>query len=277
MESLRFFLKYARYRYIAYRIFLRIKMGKKERDDFLRESALSEMDFLPERIYCINGIKAIPRKGSDDFYMFYVPREKGLLPHLIMHRDETFVDVGANVGYYSLKIAKEYSRIGVTIIAIEAHPGNYKALCKNIGLNDFKCIATINKAVSDHKGIAKMYERVDPANRIRSEFYSLSNGFIHELNIVRPDGDSLEIECDTLDNILGEKRVDVMKIDIEGAEVSALEGATHILKKLRKIIVEVHGTNFNKVLQLLDDTHNFKCETIEGNMMNFIVGSKLSS
>ena len=97
MESLRFFLKYARYRYIAYRIFLRIKMGKKERDDFLRESALSEMDFLPERIYSINRIKAIPRKGSDDFYMFYVQREKGLLPHLIMDRGETFVDVGANV------------------------------------------------------------------------------------------------------------------------------------------------------------------------------------
>jgi hypothetical protein len=68
-----------------------------------------------------------------------------------------------------------------------------------------------------------------------------------------------------------------MKIDIEGAEVSALEGATHILKEVRKIIVEVHGTNFNKVMQLLNDTHNFKCETIEGDMMNFIVGSKLSS
>jgi FkbM family methyltransferase len=276
MESLSFFLRYARYRYIAYRIILRLKMGKMKRDNFLRKSGLSEIDFLPERVYPIRGIRAIPRKGSDDFYMFYIPREKGLLSHLLMHPDETFVDVGANVGYYTLKIAKEYSREGVNIIAIEAHPGNYKALCKNIVLNNFKCITTINKAVSDQKGIVTMYERVDTANRIRSEFFSLSNGFIHELNIVRPGEHSLQIECDTLDNILGGQSVDVMKIDIEGAEVSALEGATRILKKLRKIIVEVHGTNYNKVMQILDDTRHFRCETIQGDMMNFIIGTRLS-
>jgi len=277
MESLRFFLKYARYRYIAYRIFLRLRMGKRKREHFLRRRGLSEIDFLPERVYSINNINALPRKGSDDFYMFYIPREKELLPHLIMRSGETFVDVGANVGYYSLKIAKEYSTKGVTILAIEAHPGNYKALCKNIELNNFKCITTVNKAVSDHKGIVTMYERIDTRNRVRSEFYSLSNGYIHESNTVRPDAGSLEIECDTLDNILGEQRIDVMKIDIEGAEVSALKGATHILKKLRKIIVEVHGANFDKVMQILNDTNNFRCETIETNLMNYIVGSKLTN
>ena len=76
MDSIPIFLKYARYRYIAYRIFLRIRTGKKKRDDFLRGSGLSEIDFLPERPYSINGINAFPRKGTDDFYMFYIPREK---------------------------------------------------------------------------------------------------------------------------------------------------------------------------------------------------------
>jgi len=275
MDSLPIFLKYARYRYIAYRIFLRIRMGKKKRDGFLRGSGLSEIDFLPERPYSINSINALPRKGTDDFYMFYIPREKAIELHLVMHEGETFVDVGANVGYYSLRIAKEYLSKGVTIIAIEAHPGNYKALTKNVELNDFKCITAINKAVSDHRGIVTLYERVDPKNRIRSEFYSLSNSFIHESNFVRPEGGSLEIECDTLDNILGEQRVDVLKIDIEGAEVSALEGATRILKRLRKIIVEVHGSNFDKVMQILNDTHDLRCETIDTPIMNYIVGTKL--
>jgi FkbM family methyltransferase len=274
MDSLPIFLKYARYRYIAYRIFLRVKMGKKKRDGFLRGRGLSEIDFLPERPYSINSINALPRKGTDDFYMFYIPRERELLLHLVMHKGEIFVDVGANVGYYSLKIAKEYSSEGVTIIAIEAHPGNYNALSKNIELNNFRCITAINKAVSDHKGIVTLYERVDPRNRIRSEFYSLSNSFIHESNFVRPEGGSLEIECDTLDNILGEHRVDVMKIDIEGAEVSALEGATRILKKLRKIIVEVHGSNFDKVMQILNDKYSFRCETIETPVMNYVIGSR---
>lgn len=274
MDITPIFLRYARYRYVAYRIFLRLRMGKKKRDELLKASGLTEIDFLPERPYCINGISALPRKGTDDFYMFYIPRERELLPHLIMEKGETFVDVGANVGYYSLKIAKDYSSKGVTIIAIEAHPGNYEALSKNIGLNDFKCITAIKKAVSDHKGIVTLYDRVDTRNRIRSEMYSLSNSFFHESNVARLGRGSLRIECDTLDSILGDQRIDVMKIDIEGAEVSALQGATHILKKLRKIIVEVHGTNFDKVMQILDETHNFECETIETRLMKYIIGSK---
>lgn len=220
------------------------------------------------------GSMPFPEKGQMTFICSIYHGKRSLLPHLIMHKGETFVDVGANVGYYSLKIAKEYSSKGVTIIAIEAHPGNYKALGKNIELNDFKCIVAINKAVSDHKGIVTLYDRVDTKNRIRSEMYSLSNAFLHESNVALPEGGSLEIESDTLDNILREQRVDVLKVDIEGAEVSALEGATHTLKKLRKIIVEVHGANFAKVMQILDDTHNFRCETIETRLMKYIVGSK---
>jgi FkbM family methyltransferase len=277
MDIIPIFLKYARYRYLAYRIFLRLRMGKKKRDELLKASGLSEIDFLPERSYCIKGINAIPRRGTDDFFMFYIPRERELLSHLQMHNGETFVDVGANVGYYSLKIAKDYSSMGVTVIAIEAHPGNYKALSKNIELNDFKCITAIEKAASDHKGTVTLYDRVDTRNRIRSEMYSLSNSYFHDSNVVRLGRGSLKIECDTLDNILREQRTDVMKIDIEGAEIFALEGATYVLKKLRKIIVEVHGANHDKVMHILDETHNFRCETIETPLMKFIIGTKFST
>ncbi len=275
MDTLSAFLKYARYRYLVHRVLLRIRMGKKKRDEYLAKSGLSEIDFLPERPYSFNGLRALPRRGSDDFYMFYIPRETDLLPHLIMQKGETFVDVGANVGYYSLKLAKDYSNDGVRIIAIEAHPENFKALNRNIELNSFTQIMTINKAVSNHKGKAILYDRVDTKNRIRSEFYSLSTGYIHDLNFVPSDGGSLQVECDTLDNILEEKKVDVMKIDIEGGEVSALEGAGEILRRLRKLIVEVHGHNLEKVLQVLDDTPNLTYEIIDTPLMKYVVGAPM--
>jgi FkbM family methyltransferase len=273
MDSLSFFLKYARYRYLAYRVLLRIRVGKKNRDEHLNRTGLSEIDFLPERPYSFNGLLALPRKGSDDFYMFFVPREKELLPHLRMRKGETFVDVGANVGYYSLKLAQDHANDGVRIIAIEAHPENFKALNKNIELNNFVCITTINKAVSNHKGTATLYDRVDTRNRIRSEFYSLSTDYIHDLNFVPMDGGTVQVGCDTLDNILEEKRVDVMKIDIEGGEVSALEGAGKTLSRLRKLIVEVHGHNLEKVLRILRDTDNLKYEIIETQLMKYVIGS----
>jgi FkbM family methyltransferase len=272
MNSLPLFLKYARYRYIAYRLFLRIKMGKERRDEYLLNKGVSLIDFLPERSYSINGIKAIPRKGTRDFYMLFIPREENVKPHLIMYENETFVDVGANVGSYSLKIANDYKNKGVKVIAIEAHPGNYKALCRNIEINGFKNVKAINNAVSDRKDNVIMYERSLDGNRVGTDLYSVHNTFLAEHNFILPN--SLEVESDTLDNILANHKVNVMKIDIEGAEVLALKGATNTLKQLRKIIVEIHGDNFDKVKQILE-AHNFKLQILRTmGHPSHIVGTK---
>jgi FkbM family methyltransferase len=272
MNSLSLFLRYARYRYIGYRLLLRVKIGKKKRDEYLRNIGISIISFLPERPYSINGIKAIPRKGTQDFYMLYIPREEDVKPHLIMYENETFVDVGANVGSYSLKIANDYKNKGVSVVAIEAHPKNYKALCRNIELNGFKHIKAINKAASDHRGVITMYERSHDGNHVGTDLYSVYNTFLAEHNFILSN--SLEVECDTLDNMLASHRINVMKIDIEGAELLALKGAKNTLKQLRKIIVEVHGDNFDKVKQILE-TYNFKLEIISvSGHMTYITGSK---
>jgi hypothetical protein len=93
-------------------------------------------------------------------------------------------------------------------------------------------------------------------------------------NFVQPDGKSLELECDILDNILARYKPDAMKIDIEDAEVLALKRATNTLKQLRKIIVEIHGDNFDKVKKILE-AHNFKLEIISASgHMTYITGSK---
>ena len=62
-----------------------------------------------------------------------------------------------------------------------------------------------------------------------------------------------------LGQYLADHTVDVMKIDIEGAEVLALKGATNTLKHLRKIIVEIHGDNFENVNKILERS-NFDLE-----------------
>ena len=155
MNSLTFFLKYARYRYIAHRLYLRMKMGKKKRDEYLQKVGTSITDFLPERPYSINGVKTIPRKGTQDFYMLYLAREEEVKPHLTMYEGETFVDVGANVGSYSLNIANDYKDSKIKVIAIEAHPEHYQALRRNVEINKFNpIIITVNKAASDNKGLA---------------------------------------------------------------------------------------------------------------------------
>lgn len=272
MNTLFIYLKYARYRYILFRLSLRIKMGKKKRDDYLKNSGISIIDFLPERPYVKQGIKVIPRKGSRDFYMFFLPREKDVQSQLVMNQNETFVDVGANIGSYSLRIANDYKDKGVKVIAIEAHPDNSKALDRNVKCNGFTNVKIINKAVSDHKGIVSLYERSHDGSRAGSDIYSLFNTYLHPSNTVLPRGKTLQIECDTLDSILANYRVDVMKIDIEGAEVQALKGATNTLKHLRKIIVEIHGDNFQKVNEVLK-TSNFNLD-VSKEAMQHVIGSR---
>ena len=114
-------------------------MGKRNRDEYLKKMRLSPIDFLSERPYAMkSGVKAIPRKRTKDFYMLFVAREQDIGSHLAMKENETFVDVGANVGSYTLSAAKEYKDKGVKIIAVEAHPDNYRALCRNIQINNFR-------------------------------------------------------------------------------------------------------------------------------------------
>jgi hypothetical protein len=56
----------------------------------------------------------------------------------------------------------------------------------------------------------------------------------------------------------------------------ALRGATNALKRLRKVIVEVHGNNLDKIKNILDDTHRFRVDILETPIMNYVIGSKLA-
>jgi FkbM family methyltransferase len=279
MNSIAFFLKYARYRYMIYRILLRMRMGKVKRDESLQRTGISTLDFLPERPYVMQcGAKAIPRRGTSDFDMLFLSREQKVNAELSMKENEIFVDVGANVGAYTLMVANNYIDKEVTVIAIEAHPDNFKALCRSIQCNKNiqDIIKPINKVVSDHKGKANIYERSHDGTHVDSKLYSVfDDTFIdlnHKSNIIHPDGRSVQIECDTIDNILSDRHGDVMKMDIEGAEVLALRGATNTLKSLRKIIIEIHGNNLEAVKHLLQ-SNGFDIE-ITHEDMTYVIGSK---
>ena len=252
-------------------------MGKDKRGEFLAQNRVSEFDFLPQRTYITqDGIKAIPRPKTRDFQMLFISREQEVKRHLAMEENETFLDVGANVGAYSLMIANEYKDKGVKVIAIEAHPENFKALCRNIECNKFEnIILAINKVISDYKGSIDLYDRSHDGTRVDSEMYSIcSDQRIDAYNILHPGGKSLQVECDTLDNILDTEKVDVIKMDVEGAEVLVLKAVTKTLGRIRKIVVEIHGDNSENVERLLR-SYGFNLEIIsEKGHMSYIAGCK---
>jgi FkbM family methyltransferase len=133
---------------------------------------------------------------------------------------DVFVDVGAHVGYYSLLAAKLVGESG-KVVAVEPNPPTIVRLEKDIALNPFKNILVQKVACTDKETTLKFYQ----ASLENSGNSSMSQGNAK-------DGKEITVRGVPLDKIvedLGIKRVDMVKIDVEGGEMSVLGGMTNII------------------------------------------------
>ena len=141
----------------------------------------------------------------------------------------TFVDVGACYGVYTLVAAKLVGAIG-RVIAFEPATRSYAVLQENIKLNGLANVRPYRVALSDRIGAASLHHHPDSSRN--------SLGMRHGI-LSAPE----EVETNTLDSIFGSDlpgRVDVMKLDVEGAEQLVFQGAREILlTALPAIIFEV--------------------------------------
>jgi FkbM family methyltransferase len=140
-----------------------------------------------------------------------------------VNKDSVVVDVGANIGYYTLLLAKVCKKV----YAFEPDKICFEILLKNIKENKLTNVVAKNLAVSDQIGKVKFI--VDKDNFGNSRL---------------GDGDKT-ILCDSLDNILkNEKQIDLIKIDVQGHEPQVIAGAEKIIIKYSPILfLEFNGNN----------------------------------
>lgn len=165
-------------------------------------------------------------------------------------KGDIVLDLGANIGYYSLLLAKLVGEDG-KVYSFEPEPSNFALLKKNIKINNYKNIIPINKAVSNKDGKIKLYlNEKDFGMHSTSDFYK--------------DSKSIEVESISLDSFFKDKdkKVDFIKIDIEGAEGKAIKGMQGILKENGniKILSEFNflwskkcGMNLKECFNILKD------------------------
>ena len=130
-----------------------------------------------------------------------------------------FVDVGANVGYYTL-LGSNLVGDGGHVFAVEAHPRMMELLHRNVIVNGRYNVSTWHRAAWSRSETLKFHiRRHFIAN---SSAGSLSD---HGKELLDDDEDIVEVQAVTLDEILaGSPRVDLIKIDVEGAEVQVVTG-----------------------------------------------------
>jgi FkbM family methyltransferase len=141
---------------------------------------------------------------------------------------DVFIDVGANVGLYALKGARLVGPTG-RVLALEPGAEAYDHLVANLGLNAFDWATPIKVAASDVSGEAVLHHV--PLGRDPQAFSLIANARAFEGEVVETlTLDSLVARC-------GLDRVDLIKIDVEGAEPLVIAGAGNMLARLRPAVI----------------------------------------
>jgi FkbM family methyltransferase len=267
--------------YLGVRILLRIVLGKKRRDRLYSERQVHFNDYFSLSFYLFRFLyKAITFFGLGNpvlmkidvpkyNYKFYcrinkedhTTRENEIIERFRTKERDIVVDVGAHMGRYTIISSKRVGPNG-KVIAIEAHPGNFEMLNRNIKLNKLTNVIPLNYAVYSKQTKIKLYLPDEESG------FTIYNTIM--VNRAKPEGKFIEVNANTLDNLLllqqqnGISHADVnwIKIDVEGAELEVLKGATNILSKSKDIalLIEVHGQdNYKPVVELLN-AYNFKIE-----------------
>jgi FkbM family methyltransferase len=145
----------------------------------------------------------------------------------MLRTDFNIIDAGANIGYLSLYFAKRCQK-GL-IYSFEPDSENFQDLSRNIQLNSFKNIRLYNKALGDKPTMARLYKiyASNPgANRILPD-------------ALKKDLPSEVVEVTTLDGLDEQgcfKKIDLIKIDVEGFEGFVLRGGQRLITRWKPIL-----------------------------------------
>jgi FkbM family methyltransferase len=169
----------------------------------------------------------------------------------------TFIDIGANIGFFSVPVAHRRRETQGRVYAFEPIPANYSELLKNIRLNGLEGkIIPSNLAISNFNGRLRMQIFASDC-RQTANAVPLTNWAGYPTNI------NCEVDAVRFDDwIKGTDidRIDVMKIDVEGHEVHVFEGMMETLSKYRPVIYsecnafffKQQGLSARRVVELLD-------------------------
>jgi FkbM family methyltransferase len=237
--------------------FLRIKIGKESLGHRIRQLVLaliSEKDIVIRTNF---GAELLIPKGYKGVYEYiegYEPEVTALISRLLKP-GMTMVDVGAHLGYYTL-LAKFNN---VNVFAFEPDPYYFSLLLKNLERNRIiKGVYAYQMAVADKLAMAT--------------FFADNSG--GRGNLYAPVGERIitvpTITLDAFFEKLGWPQVDLIKIDVEGAEVAVLNGMRELSKqnKSLRLIIEfalnrpsgVQADEFFNALEKLGFTRLFAIE-----------------
>jgi FkbM family methyltransferase len=135
----------------------------------------------------------------------------------------SFWDIGAHAGFFTMLASRAVGASGA-VHAFEPQPENRNRLVGTIGRNGVKNVYVHGFALSDRCGEAVLHgHQASPAWSLVSQ---------------RSEKDSVRVQCRTLDEVAHlARKPHVIKIDVEGAELSVLRGGCRLLRRSRPLVI----------------------------------------
>jgi FkbM family methyltransferase len=176
--------------------------------------------------------------------------EKGYVLDMLncLKTNDVFYDIGSSVGLISINAAKKL--VNGMVISFEPDPENQKCLKENYKINKLHNYSLMPIAVGEQLDRLKLYT-------------SGSNGFSPSLKKVNGIDDFIEVDVNSIDNLIFNKEIPhptVVKIDIEGAEYIALKGMKNLLASLEKpriLFIELHPEFLSSFNTNVEDILNY--------------------
>jgi len=196
------------------------------------------------------GFYVYARGKTDDLYNAVPKREKDVHDVIInlLRNGDVFVDVGANIGYYTILASKIVGDRG-KVISIEPIPNTFKILKYNVfKVNALKNVKLIENAAWFEKDTIK---------------FSLPTGYYGIASAVQNYKDEeVKVDAVTSDDLLRPfDSVRLMKIDAEGSEYEVLLGASKTLDRTDYVVLEI-SRRTKECLKILK-SKGFKCEKLK--------------
>lgn len=165
---------------------------------------------------------------------------------------DVFIDVGAHVGYFTLLASRRVGPTG-TVLSIEPNPFALKQLERNVERNHLQNVLVAHTACGEAQSVVRLHLHSESNSSMASLYSKDSSGSV-----------AVEVPCTTLDQLCqerGVRRVNLVKIDVEGAELFVLRGMKRVMREMRpSIVLELHpklledvGTPFDTVVALLKE------------------------
>lgn len=172
---------------------------------------------------------------------------------------QTVYDVGANIGFFTILCSRLVGPQG-RVYAFEPIPQNLATLRHNVALNGMENVTVVEQALSSATGTAEMF--VSPW----SAFHSLNVEGATKQDNHGPRAGEITVQTVTLDEFVqgeGVRPPDLVKIDVEGAELIVVEGMRETLRSVKPLLLcELHDTKLD--YRELIDSIDYRVRVIDG-------------